>query len=117
MDRVGDKTIGRVLLIAFRTRYKEVLIKAHTAAFEATAKFLSLLTEEEVKCETFKLVRSVVLVYDLCTRSNVIHLILFTLKYTRQLSPLPLHLRSGERVAPDFRKLLFLGEKGSQFNR
>ncbi|WOH07664.1 hypothetical protein DCAR_0727097 [Daucus carota subsp. sativus] len=46
---VGDKTIGRVLLIAFRTRYKEVLIKAHTAAFEATAKFLSLLTEEEVK--------------------------------------------------------------------
>lgn len=55
MDRVGDKTIGLVLLIAFRTRYKEVLIKAHTA-FEVAPKFLSLLTEEEVKCEIFKLV-------------------------------------------------------------
>ncbi|XP_074338579.1 DNA replication complex GINS protein PSF3-like isoform X2 [Apium graveolens] len=46
--RVGDKTIGLVLLIAFRTRYKEVLIKAHTA-FAVAPTFLSLLTEEEVK--------------------------------------------------------------------
>ncbi|XP_074324745.1 DNA replication complex GINS protein PSF3-like isoform X1 [Apium graveolens] len=53
---VGDKTIGLVLLIAFRTRYKEVLIKAHTAAFEVAPKFLSLLTEEEVKCKNFELV-------------------------------------------------------------
>ncbi|KAL8105872.1 DNA replication complex GINS protein PSF3-like isoform X1 [Apium graveolens] len=45
---VGDKTIGLVLLIAFRTRYKEVLIKAHTA-FAVAPTFLSLLTEEEVK--------------------------------------------------------------------
>lgn len=50
MDRVGDKTIGLVLLIAFRTRYKEVLIKAHTAAFAVAPKFLTLLTEEEIKC-------------------------------------------------------------------
>ncbi|KAM7463496.1 hypothetical protein LguiA_031617 [Lonicera macranthoides] len=46
---VGDKTIGSVLLCAFRTRYKEVLIKAHTVAVTVAPKFLTLLTKEETK--------------------------------------------------------------------
>ncbi|KAL4591674.1 hypothetical protein LXL04_004644 [Taraxacum kok-saghyz] len=46
---VGDKSIGSLLLVAFQTRYKEVLIKAHTAASALTPKFLSLLTKEETK--------------------------------------------------------------------
>ncbi|KVI05376.1 GINS complex, subunit Psf3 [Cynara cardunculus var. scolymus] len=47
--KIGDKTIGSLLLVAFQTRYKEVLIKAHTAASALTPKFLSLLTKEETK--------------------------------------------------------------------
>ncbi|XP_051145173.1 uncharacterized protein LOC127261057 isoform X2 [Andrographis paniculata] len=46
---VGDKTIGPFLLIAFRTRYKEVLIKAHTLTSAATSKHLALLTNEEAR--------------------------------------------------------------------
>nr|XP_043613843.1 DNA replication complex GINS protein PSF3-like [Erigeron canadensis]XP_043613844.1 DNA replication complex GINS protein PSF3-like [Erigeron canadensis] len=46
---IGDKTIGSLLLVAFQTRYKEVLIKAHTAASVLTPKYLSLLTKEETK--------------------------------------------------------------------
>lgn len=46
---VGDKTIGPFLLIAFRTRYKEVLIKAHTLTPSSVAKQLTLLTNEEAK--------------------------------------------------------------------
>lgn len=51
MNRVGDRTIGPFLLVAFQTRYKEVLIKAHTAAPTVAPKHLSLLTNEETKCE------------------------------------------------------------------
>lgn len=51
MNRVGDRTIGPFLLVAFQTRYKEVLIKAHTAAPAVAPKHLSLLTNEETKCE------------------------------------------------------------------
>ncbi|KAL8218641.1 hypothetical protein R6Q57_022014 [Mikania cordata] len=46
---IGDKTIGSLLLVAFQTRYKEVLIKAHTSASVLAPKFLSLLTKEEAK--------------------------------------------------------------------
>ncbi|XP_076914015.1 DNA replication complex GINS protein PSF3-like [Bidens hawaiensis] len=46
---IGDKTIGSLLLVAFQTRYKDVLIKAHTSASALAPKFLSLLTKEETK--------------------------------------------------------------------
>ncbi|GKC50499.1 DNA replication complex GINS protein PSF3-like protein [Tanacetum coccineum] len=46
---IGDKSIGNLLLVAFQTRYKEVLIKAHTASSALTPKFLTLLTKEETK--------------------------------------------------------------------
>ncbi|PWA90178.1 GINS complex, subunit Psf3 [Artemisia annua] len=46
---IGDKSIGNLLLVAFQTRYKEVLIKAHTASSALTPKFLSLFTKEETK--------------------------------------------------------------------
>ncbi|KDP40548.1 hypothetical protein JCGZ_24547 [Jatropha curcas] len=42
-----DKTIGLLLSYAFRTRYKEVLYKAHTTAFTATSKFWAFLSKEE----------------------------------------------------------------------
>lgn len=48
---IGDKSIGNLLLAAFQTRYKEVLIKAHTASSALTPKFQSVLTKEETKCE------------------------------------------------------------------
>ncbi|XP_057979098.1 DNA replication complex GINS protein PSF3-like isoform X1 [Malania oleifera] len=47
VESIGDRTIGSLLLIAFRTRYKEVLTKAHTAASILAPKFLALLTKEE----------------------------------------------------------------------
>ncbi|CAH9063227.1 unnamed protein product [Cuscuta epithymum] len=47
--KIGDKTIGPFLLVAFRTRYKEVLIKAYTAASTVAIKQLPLLTQEEMK--------------------------------------------------------------------
>ncbi|CDP14627.1 unnamed protein product [Coffea canephora] len=46
---VGDKTIGPFLLVAFQTRYKEVLVRAHTAASAVAPKHLTLLTNEEAK--------------------------------------------------------------------
>ncbi|XP_015075698.1 DNA replication complex GINS protein PSF3-like [Solanum pennellii] len=46
---IGEKTIGPLLLVAFRTRYREVLIKAHTAASIVAPKHFSLLTKEETK--------------------------------------------------------------------
>ncbi|GAA0183308.1 hypothetical protein Leryth_022269 [Lithospermum erythrorhizon] len=46
---VGDKTIGPLLLVAFRARYKDVLIKALTAALAVPPKYLSILTKEETK--------------------------------------------------------------------
>ncbi|KAL3840375.1 hypothetical protein ACJIZ3_024966 [Penstemon smallii] len=46
---IGDKTIGPLLLVAFRTRYKEVLIKAHTLTLAVAPKHLTLLTKEEAK--------------------------------------------------------------------
>ncbi|KAK2981986.1 hypothetical protein RJ640_007578 [Escallonia rubra] len=45
----GDKSIGPVLLVAFMTRYKEVLIKAHTTSLTVAPKSLTLLTNEEAK--------------------------------------------------------------------
>ncbi|GFZ00259.1 GINS complex protein [Actinidia rufa] len=48
-QKVGDKTIALLLLAAFQTRYKEVLIKAQTAAMTVAPKFLTLLTKEETK--------------------------------------------------------------------
>lgn len=42
-----DKSIGMLLSYTFRIRYKEVLHKAHTTAFAAAFKFLSILTKEE----------------------------------------------------------------------
>ncbi|XP_043697009.1 DNA replication complex GINS protein PSF3-like [Telopea speciosissima] len=44
---VGDRTIGSFLLYTFSSRYKEVLSKAHSAAFAVAPKFLTLLTKEE----------------------------------------------------------------------
>ncbi|OVA14937.1 GINS complex [Macleaya cordata] len=44
---IGDRTIGSFLLYAFTGRYKEVLSKAHSAAFAVAPKFLTLLTKEE----------------------------------------------------------------------
>ncbi|KAF5792808.1 putative GINS complex, subunit Psf3, GINS subunit, domain A, GINS complex, subunit Psf3 superfamily [Helianthus annuus] len=46
---INEKTIGSLLLVAFQTRYKEVLIKAHTSASALAPKYLSLLTKEETK--------------------------------------------------------------------
>lgn len=51
MDRVADRTIGPLLLSAFKSRYKEVLTKAHTAAYPAASKHLTILTKEETHCE------------------------------------------------------------------
>lgn len=51
MDSVGVRTIGPLLLSAFKSRYKEVLTKAHTAAFPAASKHLTILTKEETNCE------------------------------------------------------------------
>ena len=51
MDRVGDRDMGSFLLSAFKNRYQEVLAKAHSAAFAAASKFLTLLTKEETNCE------------------------------------------------------------------
>jgi GINS complex subunit 3 len=51
MDRVADRTIGALLLSAFKSRYKEVLTKAHTAAYPAASKHLTILTKEETHCE------------------------------------------------------------------
>ncbi|MED6170515.1 hypothetical protein PIB30_031751 [Stylosanthes scabra] len=45
---VSDRTIGFLLLSAFKSRYKEVLTKAHTAAFAAGSKFWTILTKEEI---------------------------------------------------------------------
>ncbi|KAJ4975909.1 hypothetical protein NE237_001015 [Protea cynaroides] len=45
---VGDRTIGSFLLYTFSSRYKEVLSKAHSAAFVVAPKFLSILTKEEI---------------------------------------------------------------------
>lgn len=53
MYRVSDRTIGPLLLSAFKSRYKEVLTKAHTAAFSAASKYPSLLTKEENNCEIY----------------------------------------------------------------
>ncbi|KAI4382776.1 hypothetical protein MLD38_008694 [Melastoma candidum] len=44
----GDRTLCYFLFFAFRSRYKEVLTKAHTAAHVATPKVLSRLTNEEI---------------------------------------------------------------------
>ncbi|GAV85605.1 Sld5 domain-containing protein [Cephalotus follicularis] len=44
---VGDRTLGFLLLSAFKIRYKDILTKAHTAAFAAASKFFALLTKEE----------------------------------------------------------------------
>ncbi|KAJ4720061.1 DNA replication complex GINS protein psf3 [Melia azedarach] len=44
---VGDRTIGKMLLSTFQMRYKEILTKAHTAAYTAASKFLKVLTNEE----------------------------------------------------------------------
>ncbi|CAK9326261.1 unnamed protein product [Citrullus colocynthis] len=46
---VGDRTIGSWLLSTFKSRYKEVLTKAHTAVFAASSKYLALLSKEETK--------------------------------------------------------------------
>lgn len=43
---IGDKTIGPLLLYAFKCRYKDILIKGHNASSIAP-KSLSLLTKEE----------------------------------------------------------------------
>ncbi|XP_019465252.1 PREDICTED: DNA replication complex GINS protein PSF3-like isoform X3 [Lupinus angustifolius] len=45
---VADRTIGFLLLSAFKSRYKEVLTKAHTTSFEAGSKFWTILTKEEI---------------------------------------------------------------------
>lgn len=45
--QVADRTIGPLLLSAFKSRYKEVLTKAHTAAFPAASRHLTILTKEE----------------------------------------------------------------------
>ncbi|KAE9620540.1 putative GINS complex, subunit Psf3, GINS subunit, domain A protein [Lupinus albus] len=42
------RTIGFLLLSAFKSRYKEVLTKAHTTSFEAGSKFWTILTKEEI---------------------------------------------------------------------
>ncbi|XP_057766731.1 uncharacterized protein LOC130987128 isoform X3 [Salvia miltiorrhiza] len=46
---IGDRTIGPFLLVAFRTRYRDVLVKAHTLTLTMTPKYLTLLTNEETK--------------------------------------------------------------------
>uniref|UniRef100_A0A9I9E7K0 DNA replication complex GINS protein PSF3 N-terminal domain-containing protein n=1 Tax=Cucumis melo TaxID=3656 RepID=A0A9I9E7K0_CUCME len=46
---VGDRTIGSWLLSTFKSRYKEVLTKAHSAVFAASSKYLALLSKEETK--------------------------------------------------------------------
>ncbi|CAA0839832.1 GINS complex protein [Striga hermonthica] len=46
---IGDKTIGPFLLVAFRIRYREVLVKAHTLTMAVAPKYLTLLTNEETK--------------------------------------------------------------------
>lgn len=51
MNSIGDKTIGPFLLVAFRIRYKEVLIKAHNLTLAVAPKYLTLLTNEEAKCK------------------------------------------------------------------
>ncbi|KAK7390559.1 hypothetical protein VNO78_25868 [Psophocarpus tetragonolobus] len=45
---VDDRTIGFLLLSAFKSRYKEILTKAHTVTFAAGSKFWTILTKEEI---------------------------------------------------------------------
>ncbi|TKY47539.1 DNA replication complex GINS protein PSF3 [Spatholobus suberectus] len=45
---VGDRTIGFLLLSAFKSRYKEIVTKAHSVAFAAGSKFWTILTKEEI---------------------------------------------------------------------
>ncbi|KAH7537554.1 hypothetical protein FEM48_Zijuj03G0105400 [Ziziphus jujuba var. spinosa] len=45
--RVEGRDLGSFLLSAFENRYKEVLAKAHSAAFAAASKCFTLLTKEE----------------------------------------------------------------------
>ncbi|XP_020215654.1 DNA replication complex GINS protein PSF3 [Cajanus cajan] len=45
---VDDRKIGILLLSAFKSRYKEILTKAHTVAFAAGSKFWTILTKEEI---------------------------------------------------------------------
>ncbi|KAK9088782.1 hypothetical protein Scep_027864 [Stephania cephalantha] len=46
---IGDKTIGSFLLYAFMNRFKDILSKAHSAAFAVAPRFLPLLTKEEMQ--------------------------------------------------------------------
>ncbi|XP_047969713.1 probable DNA replication complex GINS protein PSF3 isoform X3 [Salvia hispanica] len=46
---IRDRTIGPFLLVAFQTRYRDVLVKAHALTLTMTPKYLTLLTNEEIK--------------------------------------------------------------------
>ncbi|KAK9148302.1 hypothetical protein Scep_007059 [Stephania cephalantha] len=46
---IGDRTIGSFLLYAFMNRFKDILSKAHSAAFGVAPRFLPLLTKEEMQ--------------------------------------------------------------------
>lgn len=50
-DSSSDRTLGILLFSAFKSRYKEVLTKAHTMSQVASTKILGRLTKEEVDCE------------------------------------------------------------------
>ncbi|XP_042022361.1 uncharacterized protein LOC121769690 [Salvia splendens] len=51
--RIHDRTIGSFLLVAFQTRYRDVLVKAHRLTLTMTTKYLTLLTNEETKLALF----------------------------------------------------------------
>lgn len=51
IDSSSDRTIGILLFSAFKSRYKEVLTKAHTTSHASSTKILARLTKEEVDCE------------------------------------------------------------------
>ncbi|KAK7390560.1 hypothetical protein VNO78_25869 [Psophocarpus tetragonolobus] len=57
---LDDRTIGFLLLSAFKRRYKEILTKAHTVTFAAGSKFWTILTKEEINCEMLCLYSSFV---------------------------------------------------------
>lgn len=122
MDRIGDRDMGSFLLSAFRTRYQQILAKAHNAAFTAPSKLLSFLTKEETNCKIyttfvfhfFGLHRRESNAWPMCISIVCWHRMCLQLQCMRQLNPQWQPSRSGGSVAPDSKELLFLGGRGNQ---
>ncbi|KAK9088783.1 hypothetical protein Scep_027865 [Stephania cephalantha] len=57
--RIGDRFIGSFLLYAFMDIFKDILSKAHSAAFAVAPRFLPLLTKEEMQHNSVGIIDSI----------------------------------------------------------